>query len=72
MTPSSVRGESALLLGVKPYEPESGAHELGPGSLGALGLLEAGLSDSSFHDGGTVEGGAGDEGDAASFLRQSI
>jgi hypothetical protein len=69
---SSGRGEGALLLGVAPDVLESEAHELGLGSLGALGLLRTGGSDCRLHDGRAVIGASHCEGDGSSLFGEAI
>src|SRR5687768_3097789 len=72
MTPSSVHREGALCLGVAPYILQVKVDELGPGSLGALGLLFTGAGNGSIHDGRAVIGASHREGDGSGFLGESI
>jgi hypothetical protein len=67
-----VSGEGALGLGIAPDGLESEAHELGSGSLGALGLLCSGGSDGRLHDGRAVVGGARHEGDSRGFIGHPV
>jgi hypothetical protein len=68
MALASVHCEGALGLGTAPDVLESEAHELGPRSLEALGLLGASRSNGSLHDGRAVKEPATANGPAAASL----
>jgi len=65
-------GEGALLLGADPSELQSRAHEMGPGSFGALGAQQASPSNGSRHDGRAVERGAHYQGDRPGLIGETI